>query len=85
MRGERHDEALSALEMAVELGYRGDFYVGQGWQLSIRDNFMFEEIRETPRFRALIQTIEADLARQREILAERTARWIEELAANRNP
>ena len=57
-------EALSALERAVELGFRQD------WQFRIRDYFVFEDLREEPRFRALIETIEADMARQREILAE---------------
>ena len=75
MRRGRHSEALSALEQAVELGQR------RGWQFNIRDNVIFGDLWETPRFRALIETIEADMARQRDILAERTAAWIEELAA----
>ncbi len=75
MRGGRPSEALSALERAVELGYRFD------WQFRIRDYFVFEDLRETARFRALIETIEGDMARRREILAERTAAWVEELTA----
>ncbi len=59
----------------VELGLCG------GWQPLIRDYLIFEDIRQQPRFRSLIQTIEADMARQREILAERTAVLVEELAA----
>jgi tetratricopeptide (TPR) repeat protein len=79
MRRERHTEALSALERSVELGVRAN------WQSNIRDDFIFEELWETPRFRALIETIEADMARQRDILAERTAAWLEELADDRSP
>ena len=79
MRRERHTEALSALERAVALGLRGAY-----WQFSVRDDFIFEDLWATPRFRALIDTVEADMARQRDILAERTAAWLEELAGDRS-
>jgi hypothetical protein len=51
------------------------------WPLWLRDNPVFENISQEPRFRALIETIELDMARQREILTERRAVLVEELAA----
>ncbi len=75
MRGGRSSDALSALERAVELGWRRE------WQLQIRDEPVFENISQEPRFKALIETIELDMARQREILTERRAVLVEELAA----
>ena len=45
---------------------------------------MFENISQEPRFKALIETIELDMANQREILAERRAVLVEELAAGRS-
>ena len=78
MRGGRSSDALSALERAVELGLRRE------WQLQIRDEPVFENISQEPRFKALIETIESDMARQRQILAERRAVLVEELAAGRS-
>ncbi|MCH7892399.1 MAG: tetratricopeptide repeat protein [Gemmatimonadetes bacterium] len=75
MRGGRPGDALAALERAVELGFRR-----VDWPLRIRDNSVFEDISREPRFRALIETIELDMAGQREILTERRVVLVEELA-----
>ena len=53
----------------------------KGWQLVIRDYHMLEDISQEPRFRALIETIESDMANQRETLAERRTVLVEELAS----
>jgi len=53
--------------------------------LAAQYHVVFEDLREIPRFKSLIEAIEADVARQREILADRTAVWIEELGAGRDP
>ena len=84
MRRDRHSEALSTLKQAVELGFSREFFHRLNWQFNIRDYFVFEDLRETPRFRALIETIEADMTRQRQILAERMPALEEELAAIRS-
>ena len=67
MREGRPADALTALERAVELGKR------MFWQQDIRDNPVFEDISDEPRFAALMQTIEADMASQRAALAEQLA------------
>ena len=67
MREARPADALTALERAVELGHR------TFWQQDIRDNPVFEDIGDEPRFVALIETIEADMAGQRGALAEQLA------------
>ncbi|GMR13754.1 MAG: hypothetical protein BMS9Abin29_1970 [Gemmatimonadota bacterium] len=48
MRRGRHSEALSELEQAVELGFRTTYSWDPPWQFSIRDYFVFEDLREEP-------------------------------------
>ena len=69
MREGRPADALTALERVVELGHLTFTF----WQLDIRDNPVFEDIGDEPRFVALIQTIESNMANQRAALAEQLA------------
>ena len=63
-------EALAALETAVELGLRQP-RDNNNWQQLVRDYYLFKEIRKHPRFVALLVTLEADMSRQRAKLAAR--------------
>ena len=69
MREGRPADALTALERVVELGHLTFTF----WQLDIRDNPVFEDISDEPRFAALIQSIESNMANQRAALAEQLA------------
>ena len=64
----RKDEALDALEDAVEQGYRG--WKGccspLDWQYDARFDASLDSIRGDPRFEAAFAVIEADMARQLE-------------------
>lgn len=62
-----NDKALSALEMAVSLGWRAHFFYS--WQFYIRDNVLFRDFRDHPRFIALLERIKTDMERQRDVLA----------------
>ena len=63
------DQTLTALETAVKIGYRKDTHEGPAWQFALRDRYFFVDIRYHPRFLALLDTIRADMARQRDELA----------------
>ena len=64
LREGQSDAALAALETAVNKNLRIDWSNNQ-WQFSIRDNILFSEIREHPRFLALLEIIESDMAQQK--------------------
>jgi tetratricopeptide (TPR) repeat protein len=68
MRDGYPELALSALEKAVAMGFRGNF-LGVGWQIDIRDNPVFAEIHEHPQFLRLLDVIDSDMAQQRVELA----------------
>ena len=52
------DEALTALEVAVDAGWRGD------WQYAAEYDSNLNSIRDDPRFQAAFAVIEADMATQ---------------------
>ncbi|MFK8040835.1 tetratricopeptide repeat protein [Congregibacter sp.] len=64
LRAGLHNEALAALETAVKLGYRKT-PTGPGWQHRVRDDPLMKDIRQHPRFVAVLETIEGDMVAQR--------------------
>ena len=63
LRG-RPEAALDALEEAEQSGTIYNF-----WQLRLLHNGVFEDIRDHPRFEALVGRVEAEMDRQRSMLA----------------
>ena len=62
----RKEEALSLLEDSVREGWRGGVGRHHDWRLFAYYLVEVDAIRDHPRFRAAIATIEADLAQQLE-------------------
>jgi len=58
IRDRRHNDALSALRTAVDMGLR------IRWQFYIRDNPIFDELHGDPGFQNLLKTIEDDMGEQ---------------------
>jgi len=66
----RCDEALAALEQAVEDGWRAH------WRLYLEHNPSLAKLRETPVFQDNLEAIRRDMAQQRENLAKQEASGI---------
>jgi len=71
MQGQR-DEALDALEEAVNIGWRGFTATSDcpPWDFNAQFNMTLDAIRDDPRFQAAFAIIEADMAMQLESVRE---------------
>jgi tetratricopeptide (TPR) repeat protein len=57
LQGEKQ-KALAALRQAIDQGWRA------GWRISLKHDLSLESIRDTPEFQAMVEEIEADMAKQ---------------------